>query len=252
MAEKETSFYNEVWKTVLFEGDYTNKTDVQVSNYGRVRSIDRKSSITGRILKGSRQEGYAIIRRKLFTPQPATVKKRLAAMKNDIEKSSASLHSLQGKQLDEQKKIIKELQKKYTHAAKADVKKRTINQGLLVHRLVAQFFCKQASEEHNLVIHKDFNKLNNHHQNLKWATMEESIAHQQFSPNVLADRENRKHLTNRINGNQKLTVTRVMLIKKRLNEGRTMRQLAKQFKVTETQIARIKKGENWSHVPAAS
>ena len=52
--------------------------------------------------------------------------------------------------------------------------------------------------------------------------------------------------------NNKLTVTKVMLLKKMLNQGRkTVTQLAKQFKLSDMQIIRIRRGENWSSVPAA-
>ncbi len=49
----------------------------------------------------------------------------------------------------------------------------------------------------------------------------------------------------------KLTVTKVMLLKKLLNQGKPMRMLVKQFKITDTQILRIKRGENWADVQAA-
>jgi hypothetical protein len=42
-----------------------------------------------------------------------------------------------------------------------------------------------------------------------------------------------------------------MLLKKLLNQGKPMRTLVKQFKVTNTQILRIKRGENWADVEAA-
>jgi hypothetical protein len=42
-----------------------------------------------------------------------------------------------------------------------------------------------------------------------------------------------------------------MLLKKLLNQGRPMRMLVKQFKITDTQILRIKRGENWADVQAA-
>ncbi len=172
-------------------------------------------------------------------------------LKKDLNTLIADLANLIGEQLAEKNKLVKDFKKRFNAQADADRKKRTINQGLLVHRLVADFFCNKPSEQHESVIHKDFNKLNNHWENLQWATMEENIAHQQYSPHVIAEKENRKNIAKRTAGNYKLTVTRVMLIKKRLLEGRTMRQLSRQFKVTETQIARIKKGENWAHVPAA-
>ena len=42
-----------------------------------------------------------------------------------------------------------------------------------------------------------------------------------------------------------------MILKKRLNEDTPLSQLAKRYKVSETQILRIKRGENWGKVPAA-
>lgn len=51
--------------------------------------------------------------------------------------------------------------------------------------------------------------------------------------------------------NTKLTVTKVMLLKKLLNQNKPVRQLIKQFKITDMQVYRIKPGENWKHVPAA-
>ncbi|MCC6256946.1 MAG: HNH endonuclease, partial [Chitinophagaceae bacterium] len=38
---------------------------------------------------------------------------------------------------------------------------------------------------------------------------------------------------------------------KLLNEGKTIASLARKFKVTQTQIIRIKKNENWASVEAA-
>ena len=40
----------------------------------------------------------------------------------------------------------------------------------------------------------------------------------------------------------------VLHIKEKLNKGATLRQLAKQFGVSDMQIYRIKSGENWSSV----
>ena len=251
MIDAKKSFYNEIWKEVKFEGDYTNKFGLQVSNYGRVRSIDFLTGEPVKILSGSRQEGYVIIRKKLFLPQPEAAKKRLDALRKERDKQTSALPALRGKAYTEAAKALKDLKRKCSYAMNREVKKRTINIGVLVHRLVAEFWCKKSSDKQTLVLHKDFNKLNNYHTNLQWATMDDNIAHQQTNPNVIAEKIRRKNGTTN-SGNRKLTETRVMLIKKRLREGRTMRQLAKQFKVTETQIARIKKGENWANVPAAS
>lgn len=244
------SFYNEVWKDVVFEGDYTNKFGLQVSDYGRVRSTNLLTGKPVQLLAGSLQEGYVIIRKKLFTPQLAAARKKLDAMREEIAMLSSELNSKAGIEHNISAKELKDRKRKYANAMHSETKKRTTNIGLLVHRMVADFWCDKPSADHVLVIHKDFNKVNNHYTNLQWATMSDSIAHQQLSPNMIAEKAKRKDGTRK--GNQKLTVIRVMLIKKRLLEGRTMRQLAKQFKVTETQIARIKKGENWANVPAAS
>jgi len=45
--------------------------------------------------------------------------------------------------------------------------------------------------------------------------------------------------------------TKVMLMKKMINQGKPMKQLVRQFKVTDTQISRIKRGENWADIEAA-
>jgi Mor family transcriptional regulator len=41
-----------------------------------------------------------------------------------------------------------------------------------------------------------------------------------------------------------------MLLKKLLNEGKPIKQLVKLFKVSDTQIFRIKRGENWANIQA--
>jgi hypothetical protein len=48
----------------------------------------------------------------------------------------------------------------------------------------------------------------------------------------------------------KLNATKVRQIKRSLNSKKqpTLKALAKQFKVSDMQIHRIKTGENWSHV----
>jgi hypothetical protein len=47
----------------------------------------------------------------------------------------------------------------------------------LLHRLVAEYFCKKPSEKHNSVIHKDHDKGNNHFSNLEWVTNKAQKAH---------------------------------------------------------------------------
>lgn len=46
----------------------------------------------------------------------------------------------------------------------------------------------------------------------------------------------------------KLTSTQVMHIKLLLKRERPLKQIAKQFDISEMQVWRIKSGENWSHI----
>jgi hypothetical protein len=101
---------------------------------------------------------------------------------------------------------------------------------------VAEYFVSQPSSQHTIVAHLDYNKLNNNKSNLKWMTPDENYLHQRFSPNVIASRAYSDGRRKEDARSTKLSVTKVMLLKKLLNQGKPMRQLVKQFKVTETQI----------------
>ena len=83
-------------------------------------------------------------------------------------------------------------------------------------------------------------------------TPEENYAHQKNSPFVINEKKRRIEYGGTGKKNYKLTVTKVMLLKKMLNEGRkSVKQLSKQFKVSDMQIIRIRRGENWQAIPAA-
>jgi hypothetical protein len=112
------------------------------------------------------------------------------------------------------------------------------------HTLVAQHFCKQKSSRHNRVIFIDFNRRNLSADNLKWVTPDEQYAHSIQSPQYI---KASKRLRKPEKGLQ-LNVEKVKKIKKGLKEGKTLKELAERFKVSDMQIHRIKTGENWSHV----
>jgi hypothetical protein len=117
-------------------------------------------------------------------------------------------------------------------------------------RLVAENFLPKPSEEHNYVIHLDHNLANDYVGNLKWATREEMLAHQQKSPRVIEAKE-KLIARNKDSKGHKLSITQVMLIKKELanpNRKTRMKMLAKRFGISEMQLYRIKSGENWSHI----
>jgi len=159
----------------------------------------------------------------------------------------------------ESKEVINEIsalldifKKKVSKKFQQDLKERTINYQSLIHRLVADYFLPISKPNQTIVAHLDYDKLNNRAANLKWMTPEENYEHQKSSPHVIKDKQQRRQRQQSNPNRAKLTVTRVMLLKKLLNEGKPMKQLVKVFKVTDTQILRIKRGENWANVSATS
>ena len=119
------------------------------------------------------------------------------------------------------------------------------------YQMVAEHFVSQPSDDHQYVIHVDFNKENDFYKNLKWVTKEEMYEHMRNNPNSIAGQK-RSHESRLRNGNgTKLSSTQVMHIKKRLqdpNRKTRMKLLAKQFGISEMQLYRIKSGENWGHI----
>jgi HNH endonuclease/NUMOD4 motif-containing protein len=121
------------------------------------------------------------------------------------------------------------------------------NGTLYIHREVARMFLKKVSPKHKYVIHINHNKLDNSAKNLKWATAEEMIHHQQESPAKLAY----KKVQATRNSGLKLTATEVKNIKKTLtskNRQLTIKGLASKYGVSEMTVYRIKSGENWAKI----
>lgn len=108
-----------------------------------------------------------------------------------------------------------------------------------IHKLVAESFIPKDNSLQQYVIHLDFDKINNHVNNLKWVTQETMFAHQKINPNYKRGTINYS----------KLTETDVIRLKKKLKRGKNkLYKLAKEFGITHTQLNRIRKGENWGHV----
>ncbi|ANW97265.1 HNH endonuclease [Wenyingzhuangia fucanilytica] len=111
-----------------------------------------------------------------------------------------------------------------------------------VHKLVAQHFLEKK-EDDIYVIHLDYDKYNNHVDNLRWATKREKELHQYANEEYLKSKPKRTYA--------KLTEGRVRIIKRKLadpNNKTRLRMIAKQFGVSDMQIHRIKTGENWGSV----
>ena len=260
----EKNYQGEQWKSVIFDFDFVNTTTIEVSNFGRIKTYNKVSN--GNIIRGSMVNGYRIIRLKFFTAREEKVQsrfdylqKQVLKLTNKTKELKAALGKLTRKddgyskiaELDSTVLLLKTLKESLSKKFSDDLKSRTIYYQALIHRLVAEYFIKQPSQEHTIVAHLDYDKLNNHKSNLKWMKPEENYLHQSFSPKVIASKTYTDGRRKEDAKSTKLSVTKVMLLKKLINEGKPMKQLVKQFKVTETQILRIKRGENWAEVKAA-
>ncbi|MCW3081070.1 HNH endonuclease [Segetibacter sp.] len=241
----------ERWKTIEFDIEFTNKFRIEVSNFGRLRTFNKISN--GNIIKGSITNGYRVVRLKLYKHRDEKIKAKLDNLQQQVfelaRKLKSQINEGENEQvINETSVLLDTLKKKVSKKFQQDLKERTINHQSLIHRLVAEYFLPKPASGQTIVGHLDHDKLNNRAHNLKWMTPEENYEHQKNSPRVIEDQLQRQQRQQSNPNRAKLTVTRVMLLKKLLNEGKPMKQLVKLFKVTETQIIRIKRGENWSNI----
>lgn len=115
---------------------------------------------------------------------------------------------------------------------------------LYFHKLVAEQFLKRPSKDHKFVIHKDYEKENNATKNLKWVDKKGLDKHHKKNPNIL-NMVRPKGLVRY----SKLSVADVKKIKKLLlKKNPKKKEIAAKFGITHTQLNRIDRGENWSHV----
>jgi HNH endonuclease/NUMOD4 motif len=128
--------------------------------------------------------------------------------------------------------------------------KKVINRNILLHRIVAEQFLPNEDEEKIFVIHVDFDKNNNRLDNLRWATKEQMEVHNKKNPAVIQQIETMVDNIHKGKRN-KLNPSKVLYIRNKLddpNRKTRMRLLAKQFDVSEMQLYRIKRRENWGHL----
>lgn len=111
-----------------------------------------------------------------------------------------------------------------------------------IHKLVAQIFVKKDSEDQTKVIHIDWDKLNNYYKNLKWVTTEESYKRIQKKMKDNVDK------TGKSSTAAKLIADDVILLKHMLNKGIKQNVIAKLFAISEMQVTRIKRKENWANI----
>ncbi len=247
----------EIWKEYPLNYENVNFYRVEVSNFGRVRTFN-KMRPEGGLIKGSLQQGYPIIRITLFKARLAAVTEKIEAYnelinfleerKRDLVHESPFTAEMQIKVEDFTQQKLAVISKRKKYIKKTD-QQRKIFVHFLVHRAVAELFLKKT-ENAEVVIHKDFKKDNNHVNNLAWVTQEEAFSRYSQNPYYRTQVYNNSVFgeQRRKSGNEKLTVENVLYIKEKLNQGKTLRELASHFKVSDMQIHRIKTGENWNRV----
>ena len=110
-------------------------------------------------------------------------------------------------------------------------------QKFYVHKLVAQVWIPKPSDAHSFVTHLDRNLKNNHISNLEWHTRETlTKKHRKFG--------NRKNIIR----NSKLNESDIRHLNSMLERGIVQSRIAKLFCISEMQVTRIKRGENWGHI----
>ena len=246
----------EKWTDVAFGFKFINNYRLQVSNLGNLKAFNKFSP--GETLQGSTINGYRIIRLKLYNPKDKTLHaglkskhEAILALRGRIKKWILEGEKKNKTQIAEGKTKLKGMQDRLRKARQQDIKDRTNHYHSLVHRLVAEHWLTPKSPKHSVVGHLDYNKMNNAAANLKWMTPEENYKHQAFSPNVIKEKKERLTTYRATPRGAKLSVEQVAALKKSLAEGKSIKSLGKKFKITDTQVMRIKREENWAHVKAA-
>lgn len=114
----------------------------------------------------------------------------------------------------------------------------------LVHKLVAEVFVPKESKDQTVVLHLDWNKANNHYSNLQWSSKADS--YKRMHTRLQEERKKKGKIVTY----SKLKPDEVALVKSMLQRGVKQKLIAKMFCVSEMQITRIKRGENWKEISA--
>ena len=118
---------------------------------------------------------------------------------------------------------------------------------IYIHREIAKLFSSKASPKQKYVVHINHNKTDNNARNLRWASQQQMIEHQQSSPQKIAYKKIQSSRTKGL----KLTAGQVKSIKSMLanpNRKLTHQQIAEKFNVSPMTLYRIKRGESWAVV----
>jgi hypothetical protein len=112
----------------------------------------------------------------------------------------------------------------------------------LIHKLVAEEFVFKESADQTVVIHLDWNKSNNYYTNLMWTSKSDSYIRMHKR---LQDERKKK---GKVVTYSKLKPDEVALVKSMLDRKVKQKLIAKMFCISEMQVTRIKRGENWKEI----
>ncbi|MBF0694182.1 MAG: HNH endonuclease [Flavobacterium sp.] len=121
---------------------------------------------------------------------------------------------------------------------------------LFFHKLIAELFLSKYQDDQQYIIHIDHDRTNNDVRNLKWVNYQEKINHYRKSPKVIKAKQKWSESNLKLDGH-KLSATKVIHLKKLINDPNRktrLKLLAKKFGISEMQLYRIKRGENWRNV----
>lgn len=109
-----------------------------------------------------------------------------------------------------------------------------------VHRLVAMAFIKNPNNK-SQVNHIDGNKINNRPSNLEWCTNQENSIHAHRNNLITTNKGEDHHQA-------KLTNQEVRELKRRLLNGETGAQLAKEYKLSGAAVSKIKLNKTYINI----
>jgi len=92
------------------------------------------------------------------------------------------------------------------------------------------------------VIHLDWNKQNNYFKNLQWVTKDYSYKR------MHAVLQEKRKLSGKTVTSSKLKPEDVQVLKGMLAKGVKQNVIARLFRISEMQVTRIKRNENWANV----
>lgn len=113
-----------------------------------------------------------------------------------------------------------------------------------IHRLVSLSFLPGTFFDGATVNHIDGNRKNNCVENLEWVTIQDNLTHAKFFGG-LSPEKRRERVSGIRNPNNKLSVGKVLEIKKLLSMGAPQKYIAEKYDVSQTCVSNINIGKTW-------